>query len=1334
MDVIKIYNPNEWPYGKLSNNSIHYMRIDNVVWNTVTNFIYANTLNTPIYKMALMSAPIKGDNKTVNIEDKVKQIVANIELGGEAQFKGYGAPIYGGLEYARKINQDEIERVRQQVIYDVNLKKMDIYQLHNHYLGREYVNIVTKAIEKAYHTLLNNNIELQQILLNTGNRPIYYLSSNNILGIANGDGANIVGNTLMQIRHEIFHKGRMEQSIKNKSIQEEQIFNAYIVKYLLEDELKKGVDIVKKYDGLTPEEILEPKIRAFETKEAIFRYLNTPESIKPYVIKMYNMGKFPSIEKELQNPGTLAKEIKKENLEDFKEIQRNSRNKIILRFYVIFQLKSMNPNISDKDLEMGIDQFLSEIPSTDDYENLAKRVSMLYFTGGLPENVSTMIHDGLVEGGIDDTQDTLDDSLDKQNSSTSTTSSTSSSSYEDEDDEIANQFVNDKKARKKFLISELSKYTGKHKNKFRGWTLSNLEDKYKKYIKNPVKEAGSWIVELKNRDNTKELLAEFEHRPSDKDIEKIIRKYNKNSDIQIKSSQLVTRFKRSEFNKPIVQEEKIEKIEGHIKYNGDPVNLSPIVQDNEPFIGEFSPLFIHNLVIDGLKYDTISSYLTTMLLAETGIQGNIIDKGVFKRGRPINEARSMIIDEKGNFLSPQEAGDVYMAENIKTHKNLINILAHVALKKKFEDIDLQYLLQSTGNKYLQWNDPNDVYLGGDENQAGKIMMEIRSELKLPELFIDKESLPSIVTNDGFIKEWIRMQVSDMCNTVGKLKCYIWKTSKIDEDIDRKFVKKALNEFYSPCLDFSKIAVEIPIPNFFKDIVSNCFGMNTFLDTNYVSQIIKLQEKLDKAEATLWGVIQKETPEKKEKFIKFLEKSNKAIETLRKNNLPIPPELKENFQRQLDSYFQKSSEPINKDETRRKRWFEFIDKLNSSALSPEEISKKMRKFDKKIKEKYGEELSKERKSFKAILDKIQLEKVIKKERADYWNSLLKPEMDDPNDRRKAIDKFIEREEEQNKKKYGRFTSFKEAEQKLGEYKEIIKEKIQKITNDLKLSKEHHRLNLHDVTEIYWNRICVMLGFFLVSINKTFNRYTKEFEDANQTVEKVHKYLIQIQNQIAQKTSCEIISPILDDESNCIASALTNLLIKLQNFKRAYCECPLSKEDIDLCVSIILDMPIPKDCRIPKKSTKITEVKDFSLLKSDEDENEKDREEIIDVDKDEEDDEKEDDEKEDDENEENKGSGDYSDEEDEDEDANENEENDDINQDENDEEALFGFGENETKEIVEPIKMLLSEINNSEPEKRSSLADHFLKMIEFIKKYSKPDKTKQNRINFFATLIR
>ena len=47
--VIKIFDTKEKPFGPLSNNHKHFMKLDNKEWHTVTNYIYASILTTPMF-------------------------------------------------------------------------------------------------------------------------------------------------------------------------------------------------------------------------------------------------------------------------------------------------------------------------------------------------------------------------------------------------------------------------------------------------------------------------------------------------------------------------------------------------------------------------------------------------------------------------------------------------------------------------------------------------------------------------------------------------------------------------------------------------------------------------------------------------------------------------------------------------------------------------------------------------------------------------------------------------------------------------------------------------------------------------------------------------------------------------------------------------------------------------------------------------------------------------------------------------------------------------------------------------------------------------------------
>ena len=56
---IKLFNPDENVFGELSNNSIHKFDIDRQPWDSVTQYVYTNNVDSPIYKNILKNYPIK---------------------------------------------------------------------------------------------------------------------------------------------------------------------------------------------------------------------------------------------------------------------------------------------------------------------------------------------------------------------------------------------------------------------------------------------------------------------------------------------------------------------------------------------------------------------------------------------------------------------------------------------------------------------------------------------------------------------------------------------------------------------------------------------------------------------------------------------------------------------------------------------------------------------------------------------------------------------------------------------------------------------------------------------------------------------------------------------------------------------------------------------------------------------------------------------------------------------------------------------------------------------------------------------------------------------------
>ncbi len=142
-----IYNPLDFPFGILSNHALYDMTIDGKIWGTVTNYVLSNFMTTPINRNVLLLTPIKGSQKSTNIENKINQIVANIRSK-----KG-------------TITEEEIENIRRNVTRQVSYDKLDIYGVFDYLVNEEYEDILKNGLDKAYTLKAAEDKKFQQYLL-----------------------------------------------------------------------------------------------------------------------------------------------------------------------------------------------------------------------------------------------------------------------------------------------------------------------------------------------------------------------------------------------------------------------------------------------------------------------------------------------------------------------------------------------------------------------------------------------------------------------------------------------------------------------------------------------------------------------------------------------------------------------------------------------------------------------------------------------------------------------------------------------------------------------------------------------------------------------------------------------------------------------------------------------------------------------------------------------------------------------------------------------------------------------------------------------------------------
>ena len=192
-ESITIFDPKEKPFGWLSNNYKHTMKLDDKLWQTVTNYIYANMLSNPMH-----------------IEE-VRKI-----------FKTKDVKPRFDLLYTEEIN-------------DITKKSMEIalqVKFENKKLAEKLI-----ATDNAPIYYVSQNQ-----LLGTGNT---------------NDGQNLYGKYLTQVRFNLRNSFKKQKEELAKTEQEQKIYDTYLADKGLTDAIKNKNDDLKNFIGLSPQKILE---------------------------------------------------------------------------------------------------------------------------------------------------------------------------------------------------------------------------------------------------------------------------------------------------------------------------------------------------------------------------------------------------------------------------------------------------------------------------------------------------------------------------------------------------------------------------------------------------------------------------------------------------------------------------------------------------------------------------------------------------------------------------------------------------------------------------------------------------------------------------------------------------------------------------------------------------------------------------------------------------------------------------------------------------------------------------------------------------------------------
>lgn len=1316
-DVIKLFNPNDIPFGKLSNNAYHPMTINGKKYPTVTNYIFSNMLTTPAFKQNIQNTEIRGSSKLnqelmtaidfliekqkirnldglmktdpetgalitevepVSIDDMVQTIIQNTDYTRDDIYGDQNKPSHlrvrwpririfeeynklekarlyeqsGGesaqqawLEYSKtgelKKSQKELEEqqkymrivsnevrkpfesinlveLKQKLLAESEMNQMGIYQLYDRYVNEEIFNILRVATEKGYKARFEKP-ELAELLLSTGNSPIQYESPDPFLGIgSDGRGSNLVGITLMQIRHNMKIQKTQEEREHQEQLYYKNIYDTYLAYTILRTEMFTNRNNLEEYLGLSPTQIIEKY-----GLENIIGGVPTQDTI----VMLYKRDKLnPIIMKEIFQPGTLVINVRKTGIRQLQEQLLKDKKDIIFNSYLAYMIrhkykdnldteikrhqeiedqlrkghKGMNKKtksflikgqrnrqeIENDVIDDAIAQQKTELAG-DKLEKLKARVIDLFNLGMLSASLSDKIDSDIEKLNIPSDEDVESAELAElpvtpavvveEKEEEEGDMSDSSSMSEGSSDSMTKYLKDVFKMRKKDLIEMIIKIKGGNEEDYNNWTMKELKQRLDG-------------LELEEWGGKKEEIQEA--KPS---------------------------------------------IQGgiFIQPQGQPIGIFKELDQNRPEFRPFAPEeFTGMLEIDHRSYPTIQHYIIAKLIASTGTRKKVDSFGdiSFIKGIGINTAHSMILVEPNltgkkpeDFLNIPLTGEVYDKLQNETNNLLLPLYTVTALNEKFSDVSMQNLLILTGDRKIEWMSPYNLYLGsGTEKQpginyVGKTMMDIRDKLKVTrtqqkEVVIDPSDLEKFIKKDAFVMAWVKMRIKDMCGVVYKAQQYLKIKEGLDfnmqEDEDlQRLIRFVLDELYQPCRALVELSDKdkTPVPDFIVKLVQKCSGMSTGIQ-----------------------------PSKK--------MNNKGEYTWNKE---IQAKISENDRRlsQLDREFwggvriehtQSESQEFNDHQI--KEWHNFWKELNASDMSIDEKNEEASRFREQQKEEYNE----------------------------FW----------------GIDTTIKSKDDISRYEHE---------------KTEIKEELRSYLAKIKRIERENNLVYQEISQIYWDRIRVMLNALIINLNPA-------------TDSAIRDVLVKVEELNSDKTKCVRI--ITNEEDNCIISALINLLTGIYEMKSRFSPTEdLDEDDVSFAGSIIMN----SDVQIKHINTEEeSEVSDIGSEGEEEFDIGEDGAFPDDFD-------------------ENEEQGDYE----------ENEEQGDYEDlpDEYEDNPYFEFNGKSKKRKLKQVQklgvdgdlarieqqvMLISSVNSK------NVAEAIMKMVQTIKFSRMSEKVKQNRINFFATI--
>lgn len=331
--MIKIFNPNEIPYGRLSNNYYFPIFFKGERWNTVSHYIYSELLCSPQYRT----------------------LVKN------------------------------------------QRNPKDVYRLYQQLSKECEHNTIRDAIVEFVEERIKIYPDFEKALLETGNTPIVYNSTNNFLGVGiDGKGLNILGRIYEKIRYRVQIKYKKERDIELRQREQDEIYNTYKIVSYLARKMSVDDDNLRKMQGFSYSSLLDqanvgieymPKFLVIEQYEkgvlsggnVIREYLNNRSLNIVYLFRKYNLADFRRRLLEKQKQVVFDRYVRNVFDEHFsdvydkskairQELSRLNREELVNRVYHLYENEMFT--ITDSKTMQTLDHIRDNIPSEKEINDL----------------------------------------------------------------------------------------------------------------------------------------------------------------------------------------------------------------------------------------------------------------------------------------------------------------------------------------------------------------------------------------------------------------------------------------------------------------------------------------------------------------------------------------------------------------------------------------------------------------------------------------------------------------------------------------------------------------------------------------------------------------------------------------------------------------------------------------------------------------------------------------------------------------------------------------------------------------------------------------------------